>query len=258
MPRLRVAAMFPLTDRKFDRVYRGPTHALHLHDYAGSIRLDDLEFELTPGTLTFSPVGGESRYDLPEPGTHWCVHFEPTVSVDGPVVQIPLVLPLGSRAPDAAARFARVARLHQLSRSPDSPPASPFAASVAMAELLHWVGLLDSTVNASTNTGHAAVERVLNHIDRNLQYTYNADTLAKTAGLSQNYLARIFHRHTGVTVARYTLNRRVELAKLLLRSTFLPIKQVAINVGLPDARHFNKQFRAGVGVSPSTYRKQGA
>ena len=45
-----------------------------------------------PGAVTLSPAGVETRYDLPKPGRHWCVHFtaprgrEPTTAL--PVLQV--------------------------------------------------------------------------------------------------------------------------------------------------------------------------
>ena len=256
LPGVVTASMFPLDDRGFGHAYRTPTHAVHLHDYVGTIRLRDRDFSLTPGTLTLSPAGEDSSYDLSRPGTHWCVHFDPATSSDGPLIRLPLVVTLGARAPEAAARFARVARLHQLAQRAGSHPASAIAASVAMAELLHWVGLLDLTTDASTFNRDAVVERIVEYVDRNLPFAHNAQRLAETVGLSQNYLARLFHRHTGMTVARYKLSRRVEHAKLLLRSSLLPVKQIAIRIGLPDAQQFNKQFRSITGMSPSAYRRE--
>lgn len=255
---IRVAAMFPLQGRGFTNAYRSATHALHLHDYAGTIRLDGRDFALTPGTLTLSPANGESQYDLPRPGLHWCVHFNPASTDGGPTIELPLVRTLGARTPEAVARLARVSSLHQLSQRPDAHPAARSAAAIAMAELLHWVGLLDSLSPGGQNPSQRAIERATDHIDRNLHRQHSAASLARTIGLSQNYLARLFHQRTKMTVARYTLSRRIDLAKLLLRSTQLSIKEIAIRVGLPDAQHFNKAFRSMTSLSPSAYREESA
>ena len=257
LPAVRLAGVFPLQERHFRHAYRTASHAIHLHDYFGAIRIAETEFPLVPGTLTLSPADQDSSYHLPRPGMHWCVHFDPAPPTDGPVIKLPLVLPLGDRAGDAAGRLARVARLYQLAQQPTAHPATAAAAEVALAELLTWVGLLDSMTGLTESTGQAAIERVIDYIDHNPNRPHSAADLAARFGMSQNYIARIFRRHTGMTVARYTLQRRIELARLLLRSTAMPIEQIAIRVGLPDAQHFNKQFRAVAGVSPSGYRKRG-
>jgi AraC-like DNA-binding protein len=264
LPRLRVASQFPLAERGFAFAYRARTHALHLHDYYGTLRLGGREVRLSPGTLTLTPAGVPSWYDLPRPGLHWCVHFDPPRGRAGPSVRLPLVIELGVGAPEAARRFAGVARLLRLSHRPRAGPALDDAASLAFAELLTWAALLNVSDDPEprTRAGHhateSAVRRVADYLDQHLDRPLPADRLATVAGLSQNYLARIFRRHTGTTLAAYTRARRVELAKLLLRTTGLPVKQVAIRVGLPDPQHFNKQFRRVVGVSPSTYRHQHA
>ena len=73
-------------------------------------------------------------------------------------------------------------------------------------------------------------------------------------GLSQNYLARRFKARFGVTLQGYLRNCRMEYAGLLLATTDMPIGQVGACVGLPDPQHFNKQFRAVFGESPSAAR----
>jgi len=64
-PRIVTAGCFPLADRDFAATYRGPTHALHLHDYHGTIDLGGCVLPLTPGMVTLSPANRPSRYDLP-------------------------------------------------------------------------------------------------------------------------------------------------------------------------------------------------
>ena len=74
---VQLAGLFPLQARGFAFVYRSPSHAIHLHEYAGTIRLSGKDYPLEPGTLTVSPANEDSSYDLPRPGVHWCVHFDP-------------------------------------------------------------------------------------------------------------------------------------------------------------------------------------
>lgn len=258
-PRLRVASVFPLDQRGFEFAYRSRTHALHLHDYRGAIRIAGREYALEPGTLTLTPAGVESRYDLPEAGTHWCVHFDPAKVTGRRAVNLPLVTSLGERAEEAARRLGDVNRLHALAQQPGPRHrVASAAAAVAMQDLLLWIALLDSPSGAvAVAPHHAAVDRLLAIIHHELNMPLCVPDLAKRVGMSQNYLARRFRQRMGQTMPGYILQRRIHMARLLLTTTNLPVKHIAARVGMPDAQHFNKQFRRLTGRSPTATRRAG-
>jgi AraC family transcriptional regulator len=52
------------------------------------------------------------------------------------------------------------------------------------------------------------------------------------------------------------LARRIERAKDLLRSTDLPVVDVAFAVGFSSQSHLSNWFLRMVGVSPAAYRRQ--
>jgi transcriptional regulator GlxA family with amidase domain len=57
-----------------------------------------------------------------------------------------------------------------------------------------------------------------------------------------------------MTVDGYLLHLRMQMARNLLLSTTLSIKEVAWKCGISDPKYFNKQFRRVTGRSPSLYR----
>jgi AraC-like DNA-binding protein len=254
-PKVFLAGLFPLEARGFDHVYRSGVHAIHLHEYAGTIRLGEEVHRLEPGTLTISPAEEESSYDLPRPGVHWCIHFEQLrVRRGEAAVGSPLVLRLGSQQGEAVKRFSHITRMRGLVGGDGEVMRE--AVSVALQELLLWVGMFEWIDGGrAERAGDLMIEGLYEYIDRNLGRRLSAEELAKVAGLSQNHLARRFRERTGSTLPSYVLARRIGLARLLLKATNLPIKQIAQRVGMPDAHHFNKQFRAVAGVSPSGFRE---
>jgi len=94
-------------------------------------------------------------------------------------------------------------------------------------------------------------------IEQRLRERITAAELARDLGVSQDYLASQFRQRFGMTLQRYLLSRRIEMARNLLLSTDLPIKAIGWECGISDQQYFNKQFRRICGVSPSQFREAG-
>ncbi|MEX0653969.1 MAG: AraC family transcriptional regulator [Phycisphaeraceae bacterium] len=257
-PKIAIAGQFALTDRDFAHRYRSPTHALHLHEYAGWIRFEGAApHRLTPGTLTLSPAGRSTAYALDAPGRHWCIHFKPA-RAQGASVGLPWLVPPGPGRAYQAERFARVAALLvQSKRDRQQPTLLRHAAAAALQELLLSLPLASTAGPTASRTteADAAIERLLAWIDQHMDEPVTVPALARQAGLSQNYLARRFRERFGLTIQRHLLERRIEQAQLLLATTDLPVKAIAARVGIPDPHYFNKQFRRLTGSSPLRARQ---
>lgn len=258
LPDIRTAGRFPLDDRQFDTLYQTGSHALHVHTYDATLQLGERTIQLRPGDLTISPAGWISRYDLPTPGHHWCVHFMPAAST-GVTARLPLHLPLGSFGEHAGQRIMAIAQ----TRAGGTDPLSAAAASAAMLELLLWVAMQAGVARRSSGSqvagkGMAAAERVAVILHERLERPLSIPDLAVEVDVTQNYLARIFRLRYGMTMPHFLLTCRMDHAKHLLAHTGIPVSKVAARAGMPDVQHFNKQFRKLVGQSPSAYRARNA
>jgi AraC-like DNA-binding protein len=247
VPVVRLAQRAPLDDRAWTVCYRHQGgHALHLHGYRGAWRCGNDEMPLSSGTATLSPQDVDTRYDLQEKGWHWVVHF---TAVDGDL-RIPTWCDLGSEAAYARSRLARITALHEQSRA---TPTAAIAAGAALLELLAWLAMR-GTPRQQGSRVDAALDRVAALIREQPDRDWRAPALARRVGVSPNWLAARFRERFNMTIDRFRLTQRVELARLLLGSTALPVQAIGVRVGLPDAQHFNKVFRAIIGVPPSACR----
>jgi AraC-like DNA-binding protein len=240
IPRIAVAGRFSLGDRRFGTRYRGGTHALHLHGYAGRMRLGGREIAIAPGDATLSPAGEPSGYDLDAPGSHWCIHFAPAEGEA--VIALPLHLP-AARAGRLREGMAHVSALFASARG-DAVGAA--RAGLALQELL--LGLSQPEVVDSP------ADRAAAFIDAHFHEALAVADVGAAIGRSPAHLARLFRTRFGVTMPHYLLERRAAHARFLLESTDLPIWRVAERVGIPDAQHFNKTIRRLLGASPSAIR----
>jgi len=260
IPALRRGGRFPMPEHNPEFVYRSPrTVALHLNDHVGRLWLGDREVSLLPGDLTLTPARMPSRYDLAGPSYHLCVHFDAL-----PPGRAPLRLPLHWRTgPHERAVRGRLQEVIDLRRLGDGRgPGSALArraAGVSLQALLLWIAV---TVGSETRAAAAAPTRVESvvtelrrHLDEHYRRPLDVSAVARQVGVSQNYLARQFQARHGMTMKRYVLGRRIELARHLLAVTRLPIKAVAIEAGLGNPQYFHRQFRLVTGRSPSEERE---
>ena len=99
------------------------------------------------------------------------------------------------------------------------------------------------------------VQRVINHINLNLQTALSLKSLSAMCFISPSYLSNIFKQETGQTLTDYINTQRMKRAELLLGRSEEPIAQVAEKVGILDVNYFTKMFKKTTGVTPTQYRR---
>lgn len=59
----------------------------------------------------------------------------------------------------------------------------------------------------------------------------------------------------GISPYQYVLQQRVERVKYLLKSTPLPLSEIAMSCGFNDQTQMSKHFRKLTGMTPKAYRQ---
>jgi AraC-like DNA-binding protein len=78
--------------------------------------------------------------------------------------------------------------------------------------------------------------------------------LARRIGVSVRQLNRIIQEYFGMTFTDKLKHHRIEHAKLLLISTDLSVKKIALEVGYTDPGYFHKVFKESVHLTPQEYK----
>ncbi|GAB2960431.1 hypothetical protein GCM10027048_30190 [Hymenobacter coalescens] len=75
--------------------------------------------------------------------------------------------------------------------------------------------------------------------------------------LHQNYhsLSTLFSDTQGLTLERYLISRRIELAREHLAATQDTLAAIADRLGYSSSQHFSNQFKRETGMTPSEYRQ---
>ncbi len=99
------------------------------------------------------------------------------------------------------------------------------------------------------------------YIDYALQYirfNYNrirVNDIANYIGINRSYLTAIFKKHLQTSPQEYLINYRLKEAARLIKTTDLPIQEIAADIGYQNALTFSKMFKQIYGVSPKNYRE---
>lgn len=95
------------------------------------------------------------------------------------------------------------------------------------------------------------VLRVLALMEAHLEEPKDRNALAKAVGISVRQLDRLFRHHLGITVNDSYMRIRLQKAEQLLRTTTLPVTEIAFACGFRSASHFSKRFLQAIGTPPS-------
>ncbi|MFD0959890.1 AraC family transcriptional regulator [Paenibacillus chungangensis] len=222
-------------------------------DGEGWLKVEDMELYPEPGQLILMPIHTKQSYitisDKPF-YKYWC-HFTATAGgtdvfqwLDMPLcyghLDRDLLEGLFRELVDARRSHALVSRLKEKS------------------VLLHILTLIMENQPLRIGESHSKeierLTRIQRYVDSHLQRELTVEELASVLHLHPNYFSKYFKRHFGVSPLKYVSRKRMEHAKLLLKTSSQSIKEIAQATGFEDANYFSKTFRREVGYSPTEYR----
>jgi AraC family transcriptional regulator len=101
------------------------------------------------------------------------------------------------------------------------------------------------------------MQHLIEFVEENLDGDLSLTRMAAEAAVSPVHLPQAFKAAIGQSPHQYVLRRRIESAKELLRTSDVPIAEVALSTGFSSQSHLSNWFKRVVGVSPATYRRMG-
>ena len=96
--------------------------------------------------------------------------------------------------------------------------------------------------------------QICSWLDEHCCEPFSAQRLEQEFFLSYKRMAAVFRQEQGRTMQQYHTERRMMRASYLLRSTLVPIGEIAERIGFDDPLYFSRCFHAFSGVSPRDYR----
>ncbi len=99
------------------------------------------------------------------------------------------------------------------------------------------------------------VARSTTYIHEHIAENLTVSDLAAREYLSIGRYRDLFRRVSGMSPQEYILRLRIHTACDLLKNTTLPIAEIALAVGYPDAHYFSRLFEKRLNITPTAYRK---
>lgn len=84
---------------------------------------------------------------------------------------------------------------------------------------------------------------------------FSIQNMADEFNMSTSSISQYFKEQTGQNILDYVLHLKIEKAKMLLKETDMPVKDICKNIGYHNASSFIRRFKQITGVTPGEYRK---
>lgn len=99
-------------------------------------------------------------------------------------------------------------------------------------------------------------ETVAIYLSEHMREPFSGKRISQEFYLSYKHIAMLFKFKKGMTMQQYHTKLRMNEACRLLRSTLLPVGEIASQLGYQDMLYFSRCFRSYNGCSPTAYRKR--
>lgn len=121
-----------------------------------------------------------------------------------------------------------------------------------------FVRFLRTLKNDSTfNKDISLIDKITCYLLEHYSEDLDQKAVAQSFYISRSYLSKLFKAKTGRGFNEYLNKIRIEQAKTALKTTSLPVTDIAFNCGFNDSNYFSKIFKKVEGVSPLNYRRTG-
>ena len=112
--------------------------------------------------------------------------------------------------------------------------------------------------SAEAESGDAAckINRIVSELNRTFAEEWTLQSMAEASGFSVGGFRQQFRQLVGESPVAWLLSLRLEKAAHLLRSSSLPVADVAEVCGFRDSNYFSRQFHRKFGCPPRTFRQR--
>lgn len=173
--------------------------------------------------------------DIPKPGldTHQAIYsIEMNEGLKSIIFSFSNYLKQGSEVPQELVEIKFKELLFNLLMNPKNRELAKFFSSVR-------------------HSGRSGLEYTMN---KHFQFDLSMEEFARLCGKSLSTFKREFHEHFNQTPGKWILEKRLNYAKTLLKSSSLNINEICYESGFKNTAHFSKAFKKHFRLPPAKFR----
>ncbi|WP_127580333.1 AraC family transcriptional regulator [Paenibacillus koleovorans] len=112
----------------------------------------------------------------------------------------------------------------------------------------------DELPRPDTNTLPPEIVFLIQYIGSRFQQQLSLEKLSELVHMNPTYMTTLFRKHTGFSIGKFIIQKRIHHAKKMLIETSMPIGMIAQESGFTYSSHFIKMFKQNVGLTPEAFR----
>lgn len=109
---------------------------------------------------------------------------------------------------------------------------------------------------AKMQTSNNVVDQAITFMTEHYTLPITIAEIAEEVGCDRRRLAYLFDKQTGMSPIQFLTEIRLKQSRELLRTTSIPIKDIAELIGYQDAFYFCRVFKKQYHLTPTNFRKQ--
>jgi AraC family transcriptional regulator len=203
------------------------------------------------------PLRRHQGWILPAGAEGVCLYEAPmdltTVSIEGAVLE-EAGLPRGASLPAKFGKLDPVLLNLCLQAENFSAGGTLYRETMHRAIAAHVTQVLHPVEPAVAAIDDVRLRGIADWIEDHLAQDLSIHAMASLATMSATHFAKSFKGATGQSPLQYVIARRLEHALVLLRTTDLPVAEVAHRVGYNDVPRFGQHFKRRFGKTPGQAR----
>ena len=115
-------------------------------------------------------------------------------------------------------------------------------------------GIVLKTARTAFEQTENSLSLIKNALLSSIYSKKNLDEIAADLFMSKSNLIRSFKKQTGLTPYQFLLNEKMSVAKTLLATTTMQVKNIAELLCFSDEHYFSFLFKQKTGLTPSQYK----
>ena len=125
--------------------------------------------------------------------------------------------------------------------------------------LTQFLGILKNNMSRATHAEgnpNSLAAKIVDFVTEKYKTVDNLEVITGKFFISKGYLCALFKDYTGTSIKKYINYLKVHSSLELIAETNLSMEEIALKCGFSSLANFSKTFKATIGTSPLSYRKE--